>query len=213
MARNSRGDNSRTWRVSSIENSHVLGREHWKKLTSPVLFERLVARAHELLGDRFWGNGAIPDGITPVDLALDAIEDVLLGVAGWDSERDPDPYFRLADIVNSKVSNLVWSYRNRRAKFLARELDEPVREATEFDAIYQEASDESFLQSLLEAARGNPDLGAYLIAASKFDKRRDIAGYLGVTVSEVTNLQKRARRLVARKAPECSNNLPAGSGI
>lgn len=176
------------------------------------MFERLVAKAHEGLANKFWGNGAIPDGITPVDLALDAIEDVLLGAAGWDPEHNTDPYPRLVDIINSKVSNLVWGHRNRKAKFIE-EHNEPSSEAPEFEVLYQDAADGSLLELLLDAVKDSPELEAYVLAASQFDKRKDIAEHLGVSVSDVTNLQKRARRLVSRRFTESVPTLPAGVEI
>lgn len=171
-------------------------------MTAPELFEKLVARARQGLNEKFWGNGAIPDGTTAETLALDAIEDVLLGRASWDPHLEPDAYRKLADIVDSKISNLVRSYRNRHAKFLEHESDEPGKDDELVAELLQAHSDGVFLAKVKEKLAGQEDLQAYVSAAALFDKRADIAVVLDVEPSEVTNLQKRVRRIFASLASE-----------
>lgn len=195
----------------AIDAAQPLDRRHWKKLTSPVLFERLVAKAHECLSNRFWGNGAIPDNTTSETLALDTIEDVLLGTAHWDPLQEPDPYPRLADIVASKVSNLVWSYRNRKAVLLTSDSEEPPSDTLEFEEILERASENSLVDRLLPFVETQPEIADYIRAAAKFCKRREIAEYLGVSVAEITNRQKRARRIFASHIPEFAQELSIAS--
>lgn len=175
---------------------------HWDKLTAPELFERLVARARQGLNEKFWGNGAIPDGTTAETLALDAIEDVLLGRAAWDPNLEPSAYRKLADVVDTKLSNLVRCYRNKKAKLLAHESDEPGKEDQLVADLLQANSDGVFLAKVKEKLTGQEDLLAYVSAAAIFDKRADIAVVLDIEPSEVTNLQKRVRRIFASLALE-----------
>ena len=176
-------------------------------MTCPELFEKLVAKAREGLRGKFWGNGTIPDGTTDETLALDAIEDVLTGRATWDPDVDPDPYNKLANIVDTKVSNLVRSYRNRHAKFLSKESDEPGAEDSDVAELLQTASTGTFMARVQEDLKGDAELIAYVEAASVFDKRSDIATLLGVEPSEVTNRQKRVRRIFAGLAEEYGVSL------
>lgn len=193
--------------TETIATENPLDRTHWKKLTCPELFEKLVAKAREGLRGKFWGNGAIPDGTTGETLALDTIEDVLLGRASWNPETDPDPYHKLANIVDTKVANLVRSYRNRNAKFLAKEFDEPGSDDSDVAELLQTASTGTFMARVKETLSGFPELIEYVEAASVFDKRSDIATMLGVEPSEVTNRQKRVQRIFAGLADEFGVSL------
>lgn len=166
-------------------------------MTNPEQFERLVARARLGLKDKFWGNGAIPDGTTDESIVLDAVEDVLLGRASWNPQGEADPYRRLADIVDSKIANLVRSFRNKKAKFLKHESQEPGAEDMQVATFLDEASEGTFMEKVKEKLKGSQDLLEYVEAASVFDTRREIAEVLGVDPSEVTNRQKRVRRVFA----------------
>lgn len=188
--------------MKDIENGTPLDRAHWKKLTCPDLFEKLVAKASEGLKGKFWGNGAIPDGVTDKDVALDAMEDVLLGRAHWDPDTAPDPYQRLADVIDSKIANLVRSYRNRHVKCLATESDEPGANDREAAELLQQASFGTFLTKVKDVLKGQPELVEYVEAASVFDTRAEIATVLGIDPSDVTNRQKRVRRAFAGLAEE-----------
>lgn len=115
---------------------------------------------------------------------------------------EPDAYRKLADIVDSKLSNLVRSYRNRHAKFLKHESDEPGKDDECVAELLQAHSDGVFLAKVKEKLAGQEDLLAYVSAAAIFDKRTDIAVVLDVEPSEVTNLQKRVRRIFANLALE-----------
>jgi len=154
------------------------------------------------LRGKFWGNRAIPDGVTDKDVALDAIEDVLLGRASWDPDKTPDPYPRLADVIDSKIANLVRSYRNRHAKFLASESDEPGANDREAAELLLNASSGTFMAMVKEVLKGQPELIEYVEAASVFDTRAEIAAVLGIDPSDVTNRQKRVRRAFAGLAEE-----------
>ena len=137
-----------------------------------------------------------------MDIALDAIEDVLLGRANWDPETAPDPYQRLADVIDSKIANLVRSYRNRHSKFLGSESDEPGANDQEAAELLQDASSGTFLAKVKNVLHGQPDLVEYVEAASVFDTRAEIAAVLGIQSSDVTNRQKRVRRAFADLAGE-----------
>jgi len=173
-----------------------MDRAHWKELTDKDLFEKVVASAHEALSNKFWGNGAVPDGTTAESLALDAMEDVMLGAAYWDPLENPSPFPVLAGIVRSKVANLVRSYRNRKARYLVGG-EEPGEADPAIVKLLDEASASSLLDRVEHAIGNDPDLTAYFSAACRFEKRSEIAVELRVSVSEVTNLQKRLRRVVA----------------
>lgn len=151
---------------------------------------------------KFWGNGAIPGGVTDVDLALDAIEDVLLGRASWRPDIDPDPYQRLADVIDSKIANLVRSYRNRNAKVLDEDAEEPGTNDREVAQLLQGASSGTFMAKVKSVLTGQPELIEYVEAASVFETRADIAAVLDIDPSEVTNRQKRVRRAFAGLAEQ-----------
>lgn len=112
------------------------------------------------------------------------------------------------DIVDSKVSNLVRSFRNRKAKLLANESDEPRDYDAEVAEMLQTASAGKFLSKVKTALQSHPELIEYVEAASLFDKRSDIATLLEIDPSEVTNLQKRVRRIFAGLAGEFGVSLP-----
>jgi hypothetical protein len=96
----------------------------------------------------------------------------------------------------------VWSYRNRHAVFIASERDEPIATSDTIDALLQQASDDSLLETLLQVVHDRPELAEYIRAASLFEKRSEIADHLEVDVAEVTNRQKRVRRIFANALPE-----------
>lgn len=154
------------------------------------IFERLVAKATQLLKSKTWANGVVPHGITPKDLALDAITHVFLNPSTWDRKAYSNPYPVLAGIVRSKVANLVRSGRNQ----VVRELPPGKVDVGKRDD--HDPHDASDLINRIEAeVAQDADMLRYVKAAQKSHKREDIAHELGMTVTQVTNLSKRVKRV------------------
>ena len=164
------------------------------------LFDRLVTVATKLLKRHNWGNGAVPHGIEPKDLALDAIEDVFFKPSTWDRTAYPLPYPVLAGMVESKVANLVRSGRNR----FVRELppgDEGPAEPDEYnDSNLSEAPER--VDRIEAAVEHDADMLRYVKAAQKSHIREDIAIELGMTPTQVTNLSKRVKRILRGRETE-----------
>lgn len=127
---------------------------------------------------------------------------MLLGRASWHPDIDPDPYHRLADVIDSKIANLVRSYRNRNAKVIATDAEEPGAHDQEVARLLQEASSGAFMARVRIVLADQPELLEYVEAASVFETRADIASVLGIKPSDVTNRQKRVRRIFADLAEE-----------
>jgi hypothetical protein len=167
---------------------------HKQKLSNPKMFERLVVKATAELKNKTWGNGAVPHGVTPEDIALDCIEDLFTERKPWDTIRYPEPYPVLAGMVKGCVANLVRSGRNRLSCPWPAEQDEPCSEDQHEDYLQ--------IRRIEAEVAHDAEMLRYVKAAQTYDKPMQIAEDLGITVKDVGNIKKRVRRVFEGRAEE-----------
>ena len=157
-------------------------------------------------------NGHLPDGKVAQDIVAEAVHDVVLGGRAWQPTEHPDLFKFLCDVIDSKVSHLVYSAENRKDRLAP---GETVEETVSFldavaekqepsaDQILQkkeiEAKNDALFSQLIEFFNGDPLVQGILgCNLEGVEKRAEIAQELGVTEQEITNARKR----MERKLPE-----------
>jgi DNA-directed RNA polymerase specialized sigma24 family protein len=152
-----------------------------------------------------------PSGASPQDIALDAIVSIFEGKRQYNKNMYPDFYSFLKSIVDSKISHLYESIKNRKIQV------EPMPQKLTDDGTYQDMEFESKAADPAQACI-NKDIVVKVkeLLAEEFinDKivngilecleagitnRTDMAEMMGVKVKEIDNSQKRLRRAVDKK--------------
>ena len=151
--------------------------ERVRETVTPEFLERLTHYALGKLGQKWWRgvwDGKIPGGVQAEDLAISAIEAVLIGDPdqggrSWDQQKDPDLMKFLRDIIDSKASHLVERAENAREReprpaegesvsdFLDRKRDDrSLPEETFQVSADDEAENERLFFALLDEVKGDP---------------------------------------------------------
>ena len=194
--------------------------ERVRETVTPECLERLVHYALSKLRQKWWRgvwDGKIPGGVQAEDLAMSAIEAVLIGDPdqggrSWDSQKDPDLTKFLRDIIDSKASHLVERAENVHERepqpsdgesvsdFLDRKRDH--RTLPE-EAVQVSADDETENQrlffALLDEVKGDPLLPKIL--ECQWDgiwRRAEVAAKLGVDANAITQAKKRLDRILPK---------------
>jgi DNA-directed RNA polymerase specialized sigma24 family protein len=174
------------------------------------LLKRLALHADRKLARLRWRGvqgGPPPRGIQGEDIAADAVTAVIEGTRTWDQKAHPDLLKYLRSVVDSMISKLVNSVDNRKTRRLGPPGTRDDESSPAYEAVGREP-DPAELAANREAAEGfrapivealKDDELAYQVfecLESDINKPADIAEYLGLSVGEVNNAQKRIRRMV-----------------
>lgn len=192
--------------------------ERIRETVTPDFLERLTHYALGKLRQKWWRGvweGKIPGGVQAEDLAISAIEAVLIGDPdqggrSWDHQKDPDLMKFLRDVVDSKASHLVERAENARERephpaegesvsdFLDRKRDHrSLSEGTLQISADDEAENERLFFALLDEVKGDPLLSKIL--ECEWDgiyRRAEVAVKLGVDVNAITQAKKRLDRIL-----------------
>lgn len=174
-----------------------------------------------------WKYGTLPQGLTPEDIVMGAINKMFEGERKWNPSKYPDLYIYLKSVVRSDVSHL---YEAKEYEIIqpipeteeGQEIEELLDKAdpTSDHAIHLTSSvlnpeealiekenmknDEVTVDLFFEAIKGDKeleDLAALIMEG--YTKSAEIAEQMGIDVKEVYNLRKRFRR----KGKEFRNNI------
>jgi DNA-directed RNA polymerase specialized sigma24 family protein len=173
------------------------------------LLKRLTLHADRKLARLRWRGvqgGAPPGGVRAEDIASDAITAVIAGTRTWDPKSQPDLLRYLRGVVDSMISKLVNSFDNRRTRRLgppggsgeASSAHEAAgREPDPAELASSREAAEAFRAPIVEALKDD-DVAYQVFECLEADitKPSDVAEYLGLSVAEVNNAQKRLRRKV-----------------
>lgn len=163
-----------------------------------------------------WKTGnpnQLPGGMTPNDIALNAIEKVFSGIRKWDTDKYPDLLAHLKWIVNSDINHLYESMEHGLCVRINDSDDDndndPVPNPSsplsgslitltpEEHLIAQEVSEyeEKVKKELYELVKGDEDLELLLACFEEgIDKPGLIATAMGCDVSMVYNLKRKLSR-------------------
>jgi hypothetical protein len=173
------------------------------------LLKRLALHADCKLARLRWRGvqgGSPPRGVQGQDIAADAITAVIEGTRAWDPKAQPDLLKHLRSVVDSIVSKLVNSFDNRSTRRLG-----PPGVGDESSSAYEVTGSESDPAELVSSREAAEKFRAPIIEALQEDglayqvfecleaditKPSEIADYLGLSVADVNNAQKRIRRKV-----------------
>jgi len=114
LPRNARSLRKETGELIDIPD---LSDDEWGELV-----ERLALHAYSKLRRLFWRGvpytqgGVVPGGVSPEDLAAEAVESFLEGTRVWHKDKKPEFLDFLMSVVDSKVSHLVESAENRQSR-------------------------------------------------------------------------------------------------
>jgi hypothetical protein len=204
--------------------------ERVRETVTPEFLERLTHYALRKLGQKWWRgvwDGKIPGGVQPEDLAISAIEAVLIGDPdqggrSWDRQKDPDLMKFLRDIIDSKASHLVERAENARERephpaegesvsdFLDRKRDHrSLSEETLQISAEDEVENERLFFALLDEVKGDPLLPKIL--ECEWDgiyRRAEVAAKLGVDVNAITQAKKRLDRILPEFRQKHSQSNP-----
>jgi hypothetical protein len=181
--------------------------EQWKEAV-----ERLTLHANGKLARLYWRGmslakgGSVPGGITPQDLAAEAIEDAIAGRRIWNSATEPDFYRFLRSVVDSKVSHLVECLENQvtRRILVPAEGDDPpaayevADKAPDPETVcVNKDSLEEFRSAILAVIQGDTLVeGVFGCLEAELTEPQEMAVILNATVKDINNAQKRLRRKV-----------------
>jgi RNA polymerase sigma factor (sigma-70 family) len=190
------------------ETRRKLDQADWQRIVLD-----LASYAVSLVALRQWktGDGMLPKGHTPEDLAYEAIRLVFEGDRQWNPERDPDLLRYLKSVVKSLVSHLVRS-KDHRARTSTRTeeqleaVEQAVAEVPATSASPEQeffgAADNARVAMLVDlvhgCANGDDELELIVLELSEGKKPREIADSLGMPIDRVYQcLQKLQRRIDA----------------
>jgi hypothetical protein len=181
--------------------------EQWKEAV-----ERLTLHAYRKFvrlhwrGMPFARGGAVPGGVTPQDVAAEAIEDAIAGKRVWNRQAEPDFYSFLRSVVDSKVSHLAECLENQltRRILVPADGDDPPPAYEVADPALDPAtvcvnkdSLEKFRGAVLAAVQGDTLVeGVFSCLEAEVTRPQDMAVLLDSTVKDINNAQKRLRRKV-----------------
>lgn len=197
---------------------------------TPEFLERLTHYALAKLGQKWWRgvwNGKIPGGVQAEDLAISAIEALLIGDPNqggrsWNPDKDPDLMKFLRDIIDSKASHLVERAENSRecephpaegeslSDFLDRKRDHRTLPAESSQVSSDdEAENERLFFALLDEVKGDPLLPQILECEwDGISRRAEIATKLGVDANAITQAKKRLERILPQFREKHSHSNP-----
>jgi hypothetical protein len=178
-----------------------------------------------------WRSGdpsRLPEGKTPEDIAIDAIEKVWNGTRDWDPDKYPDLLVHLKWIVKSDTEHLFSSMEHQKTGRMpalkgdeetepsygeiVRDPSSPTPETAstpEEELIAQEDRrlEEKLKNGLYAAVKGDEDLELLLLCFEEgIDKPEAIASQTGWDVKKVYNL----KRKLLRKAGKIGKTLDKG---
>ena len=175
----------------------------------------------------YWKYRTLPQGLTPEDMVMEAINKMFEGKRKWNPSKNPDLYSYLKSVVDSDISHI---YETKEYGLTQpfpeteerQEVEELLDRAdpTSDHAIYltppvlnpeetllekeKIKGDEATVDLFFEAIKGDKkleDLASLIMEG--YTKPAEIAEQMGIDVKEVNNLQKRFRR----KSKEFRNNI------
>ena len=194
--------------------------ERVAELVTPEFLERLTHYALRKIGQKWWRgvwNGKIPGGVQAGDLAVSAIEAVLIGDPKqggrtWDPIAQPDLMKILRSVIDSRVSHLIERAENIREReptpaegesesdYLDRKVDRsslPIERPS--GAAIDEAANEKLFFALLEETKDDPLIPGILgCELDGIIVRAEIAEKLGVDPNAITQAKKRLDRLLPK---------------
>jgi hypothetical protein len=204
--------------------------ERVKETVTPEFLERLTHYALSKLKQKWWRgvwDGKIPGGVQAEDLAMSAIEAVLIGDPdqggrSWDAQKDPDLAKFLRDIIDSKASHLVERAENAHEReplpadgesvsdFLDRKRDHRTLTDETFQvSAADEAENERLFFALLDEVKGDPLLPKILECEwDGVGRRAEVAAKLGVDVNAITQAKKRLDRILSKFREKHSQSNP-----
>jgi hypothetical protein len=166
-----------------------------------------------------WKSG-LPKGNSPEDIAVNAIEKVFDGTRDWDPDKYPDLLKHLKWIVSSDIEHLFSSMEHKKtgrmpvlksyngAKVDVCEIahEHPhsmgkkvLTPEEELIAEYDRRSEESLINELQDAVKGDDDLELLMLCFEEgFDKPETIAAETGWDIKKVYNLKKKLLRKAAK---------------
>lgn len=186
----------------------------WEDDRLRELVDRLARYAHYKIARLRWRGvpyargGRPPGGVSPEDLAVDAVVMLINGARPWNRDRYPTELDFLKSVVDSLVNHLAESAGNR----LERNPGPPreggdagtlERRSTITPGPLQVATDRDELarfQSAIRAALDGDSLAVEILQCLEqgFDKPSEMAELLGKPVKDINNAQVRYRRAVDR---------------
>ena len=164
----------------------------------------------------------LPNGNTPQDIALAAIEKVCSGTREWDPEKYPNLLTHLKWIVKSDMEHLFSSQEHQLNVRVSQDkddqdnndcVDRTITESTlsmkaslgtrtaeeELIAKENEESEEELKAKLYEAVKGNEELELLLVFFEDgIDKPREIATAMGWEVEKVYDLKRKLFRKASK---------------
>lgn len=166
---------------------------------------RKIARLH-WRGMPFAKGGSVPGGVTPQDVAAEAIEDAIAGKRIWNQEAEPDFYCFLRSVVDSKVSHLAECLENQLSRRILVPADgddpPPAYEMADHEpdpatVCVNKESLERFRSAVLAAIQGDALVeGVFSCLENGITKPQEMAVLLDAMVKDINNAQKRLRRKV-----------------
>jgi DNA-directed RNA polymerase specialized sigma24 family protein len=155
-------------------------------------------------------------GLSPTDIAHEAIARLFEGTRDWNPDRDPDVLQYLKGVVDSLMSALVRSAEvaEVRVSVAYVETDSSTEDEVSQSSVAvgsaplhqaplapDVAAETNELQvKIMSAVSGDDELELFVLClAEGYTKRAEIAQNLGISVDEVTNLGRRLRRTVDRE--------------
>jgi hypothetical protein len=172
--------------------------------------ERLALYALRKFRLRGWAARHIdcagPKGIGPQDIASEAITRVINGKRSYNSERYPVFMDFLKSIVDSRISQLVESFKRKKTAPLfivtdergdCKEIEPEGKEATPVKICVAKDIVEKIKIILKEEFENDPAVNAILECLDAgIEKPTEISELSGVDIKEIYNAQKRLRRAI-----------------
>jgi len=188
------------------------------------LLERLThhcVRKFRMRG--WWKNGRRFDraglgGVSPQDLAQEAIVSIIDGTRSYDPKKHPDLLKHLKSIADSRISHLASAKETKTTHCLLAE-NPKTREAVPIDPLGDEPDPAEMAANrevvgwakeaiAVEAEKDPRVLELFECWEAEITKPAEVAEYLGVDVTEIYNVQKRLRRLVEKECARRKEGRP-----
>ncbi len=164
-----------------------------------------------------WMHRRIPNGLTPEDLALEAIADFLDRKRTWNYEKQPNLLYFLKSVVDSKISHLfeLDDYKRTQPFPMTEEGQEveemldkanpaadhacysPIKSLNPEEILLkkeEKQGDEAVVRMLIDLIAGDKELETLFDLICDGLKPAEIAAKMRINVKEVYNLKKRLDR-------------------